>query len=196
MIKIDAQGRLAHTPEMKMVGRSNQVCEFRLLTTRWAQQKEHVEAVTFFCWNEEAEAFCRNTVKGQLISATGVQETSEYVDANGQKKTFVKYRLTWWQGGLKPQSAYANNAERRAERAPQGRQPPERQDGARPQGQAPRSSVNGYQATPRASAPVSQGSYQDSEGGNQSFHQRFEPPSEHENFGDSGFAHSPDDGFL
>lgn len=75
------------------------VCEFRLLSNRFARGAEHVEAVTFFCYGEEAEAFCERAQKGQLISATGTQETDRWTDAAGQERTRVKYRLTWWEAG-------------------------------------------------------------------------------------------------
>ncbi|MEJ8838126.1 single-stranded DNA-binding protein [Ramlibacter sp. AN1133] len=101
MIVITAHGRLAHQPELKML-RQTSVCEFRLLANRFARGEEHVEAVTFFCYGEEAEAFCERVEKGQLVSATGTQETQRWTDGSGQDRTFVKYKLTWWEAGPRP----------------------------------------------------------------------------------------------
>jgi single-stranded DNA-binding protein len=101
MIVITVHGRLAHQPEVKLL-RQTSVCEFRLLSHRFARGEEHVEAVTFFCYGEEAEAFCERVQKGQLISATGTQETQRWSDSSGQERTFVKYKLTWWEAGPRP----------------------------------------------------------------------------------------------
>lgn len=105
MITITAHGRLAHQPELKQITGGSVVCEFRLLSTRFSKGAEHTEAVTFFCYGEDAERFCDGSVKGQEIEATGVQETSSYTK-DGQTRTFVKYRLTWFARGRKP---YAGN---------------------------------------------------------------------------------------
>ncbi len=104
MIVITAHGRLAHQPEVKILPGGTSSCEFRLLSTRFAKGEEHVEAVTFFCYGDEAERFCDNTEKGQLISATGTQETQHYRSGE-QDKHFVKYRLTWFEKGPKPNRA-------------------------------------------------------------------------------------------
>jgi single-stranded DNA-binding protein len=104
MIVITAHGRLAEQPTVKIVGDSC-VCEFRLLSSRWAKGDEVTEAVNFFVWGEEAERFCESTEKGQLISATGTQETSSYTDAQQQRKQIVKYRMTWYSKGARPRSS-------------------------------------------------------------------------------------------
>jgi single-stranded DNA-binding protein len=101
MIVITVHGRLAHQPEVRILPGGASCCEFRLLSTRFAKGEEHVEAVTFFCYGEEAERFCENTEKGQLISATGSQETQRY-QSHEVDKHFVKYRLTWFEKGPKP----------------------------------------------------------------------------------------------
>lgn len=108
MITITTTGRLASQPELRVVNPTFQVCEFRLLSTRFARGEEHTESVTFFCFGEDAEEFCSTTVKGQEISATGVQETSRYKDRNGQEQVFVKYRMTWFQRGRKPFTGQRN----------------------------------------------------------------------------------------
>lgn len=114
MIVITAQGRLAHQPEIRMLAQGC-VCEFRLLSNRFARGQEHVEAVTFFCYDEEAEIFCERTEKGQLISATGTQETHRWTDGSGQERTSVKYKLTWWEAGPRPKGS------RPQEQTPSGR---------------------------------------------------------------------------
>lgn len=101
MIVINAHGRLAHQPEVKILPGGTSCCEFRLLSTRFARGEEHVEAVTFFCYGDDAERFCDNTEKGQLISATGTQETQHY-SRGEEERHFVKYRLTWFVKGPKP----------------------------------------------------------------------------------------------
>lgn len=101
MIVITAQGRLAHQPEVRMLA-NGCVCEFRLLSNRFARGTEHVEVVTFFVYDKEAEEFCERTEKGQLISATGTQETSRWTDSANQERSTVKYRLTWWEAGPRP----------------------------------------------------------------------------------------------
>lgn len=134
MIVITAQGRLAHQPEVRMLAQGC-VCEFRLLSNRFARGTEHVEAVTFFCFDSEAEAFCERTEKGQLISATGTQETSRWTDGSGQERTSTKYKLTWWEAGPRP------NRSRAAEQVPSARQ-------------APPAAHQRSQHAPRASAPA------------------------------------------
>lgn len=125
MIVITAQGRLAHQPEVRMLPQGC-VCEFRLLSNRFARGQEHVEAVTFFCYDAEAEAFCERTEKGQLISATGTQETHRWTDGNGQERTSIKYRLTWWEAGPRPKGS------RQQERGPSGRPAPAPAEQRRP----------------------------------------------------------------
>lgn len=105
MIVINVHGRLAHQPELKMLGNGGAVCEFRLLSSRFAKGEEVTEAVTFFCFDAEAEKFCETAEKGQLISASGTQETSSYTDASGARKSFTKYRMTWHAKGARPRSS-------------------------------------------------------------------------------------------
>lgn len=113
MIHITASGRLAHQPELK-VGRQTSFCEFRLLSSRYAKGEEHTEAVTFICFGEDAERFCEITEKGQIIEAAGEQETQRWTDAAGTEHKAVKYKLTWWSAGPRPnrnrQQGDSNNA--------------------------------------------------------------------------------------
>jgi len=120
MIVITVQGRLAHQPEVQ-IGRGKPWAEFRLLSNRYAHGEEHVEAVTFVCFGDEAERFCELTQKGQVINATGTQETRRWTDQGGQQRTSVRYVLTWWQAGPRPRS------QQPATPPPRQRQEPERE---------------------------------------------------------------------
>lgn len=157
MISITAEGRIAHQPEFKMLGDGG-VCEFRLLSSRWSKGQEVTEAVTFFCYDGMAEEFAESIVKGQEVKATGIQET-QFFDKDGVRKTYVKYRLTWFQGGRKPRSEF-NNAEQGSQ--PAGGQP------ARPaQGHAAPGQRQGvYQGNQGQRPPFPQGRAQRSFDGN------------------------------
>ena len=140
MIVIKAKGRLAHQPELRMISQGC-VCEFRLLSNRFARGQEHVEAVTFFCYDDEAEAFCERTEKGQLISATGTQETQRWTDGSGHERTSVKYKLTWWEAGPRPKGS------RQQEQAPSGRQAPPQPEHRRQAPQRPAPPTAGASGT-------------------------------------------------
>jgi single-stranded DNA-binding protein len=116
MITITATGRLAAHPELRTLPAGGVVCEFRLLSTRFAGGQEHTEAVTFFCFGEDAEKFCKSTEKGQMISATGVQETSKWTDANGASRTYIKYKMTWNEKG--PRSRASRQSDGATDRPP------------------------------------------------------------------------------
>lgn len=151
MITITAVGRLAAQPELKVLP-NMQVCEFRLLSTRFSRGQEHTEAVTFVCFGEDAEEFAATCVKGQEISATGVQETQMYTPPNGTPRQYVKYRLTWFKRGRKPyngersegQNQGAPDASDRNQR-PQGNAGPGYQQPQRSQG----NDGSGYQSQQR-----------------------------------------------
>lgn len=136
MIVITAHGRLAHEPELK-TGSNTTFCEFRLLSTRFAQGQEHVEAVTFICFGAEAERFCERVEKGQLISATGTQQTRKWTDASGAERTSVKYGLTWWEAGPRPNRSRAQEQAHGSRTSAQGQ---------------PRDGWGGHRAAERAGA--------------------------------------------
>lgn len=114
MISITASGRLAFQPELK-IGKQTSFCEFRLLAIRYAKGEEHTEAVTFFCYGDDAERFCEMAERGQFVEATGTQETQHWTDAGGQQRSAAKYKLTWWQAGPRPRRSHQPAA------APRGR---------------------------------------------------------------------------
>lgn len=102
MIVITANGRLAQQPELRALPGGSSVVEFRLLSNRYAKGQEVVEAVTFFCYGDQAERFCENAEKGQVVIATGTQETQTYKDGQGQQRSYVKYRLSNFELGSRP----------------------------------------------------------------------------------------------
>ena len=105
MISISVVGRLAQQPELQLLGDGSQVCEFTLLSSRHYYQQEITESVTFFCYGDVAEQICSTTVLGQEMSATGTQETRIYQSGQGERKKFVKYRLSWFRTGRRPYNA-------------------------------------------------------------------------------------------
>ncbi len=108
MILITVSARLAFQPELKLLPNGGSVCELRLLDTRFAKGEEHVEAVTFVCFDDLAEEFCQRCEKGQLIEATGTQETHRYTPNGSQEeRTVVKYRMVWFKPGPKPRNQSA-----------------------------------------------------------------------------------------
>lgn len=182
MISITATGRLAHQPELKMIPGGSQVCEFRLLDSRFYKGQEVTEAVTFFCYGEMAEEFCSTTVKGQEISATGTQETQIYTPAAGPTRTYVKYRLSWFSRGRKPYTGERSQRQGYQGGVSEGERPAQGQNdgpipGQRPQqrpqaGQQDRNWQPGHE---RHQAPQGHsGGYSDHDG----------------DFSPSGFAHS------
>lgn len=134
MIVVNGNGRLAATPVLKPL-QDGCVCEFRLLSSRFARGEQITEAATFFCFDQEAERFCEMAEQGQFVFATGIQETSYWVDRVSQeRKSFVKYRLTGWELGPRPKSARPQGqagegaGQHSQERQPSAARPPYRPD--------------------------------------------------------------------
>ncbi len=101
MITISATGFIGEKPQLLTVGQSAQKCEFDIIWTRRSRTggewKTHWERATFVSWGEEAQQVAELLEKGNIVNATGVQETSEWVDRETkQKRTKVKYKLTAW----------------------------------------------------------------------------------------------------
>ena len=137
MILITVSARLAFQPELKLLPGGGSVCEFRLLDTRFAKGEEHVEAVTFFCYDALAEEFCEKCEKGQLIEAGGHQETQRYIPNGSQEeRTVVKYRMAWFKPGPRPRG---QGGDAKAPSQPQRNEPPasrraQQQERGRPSG--------------------------------------------------------------
>ncbi|MFC6281198.1 single-stranded DNA-binding protein [Polaromonas aquatica] len=190
MIAITATGRLAHQPELKMIPGGSQVCEFRILDSRFHKGQEVTEAVTFFCFGEMAEEFCSTTVKGQEISATGTQETQIYTPQTGPARTYVKYRLSWFSRGRKPYTGERSQGNGYQGGAQQGQRPAQRQNDGPIPGQRP-------QQRPAAGQPDrnwQQGHERHQASDGQNSHHR----ERHDDFSHSGFEPSMGDepGFL
>lgn len=100
MITVTAVGFIGEKPVLQMVGRDSQKVEFDVIWNRRASQagawKTVWERATFVAWGEEAENIATTLEKGNNVSCTGLQETSEWMDASGTKKYKARYRLTAW----------------------------------------------------------------------------------------------------
>lgn len=184
MITITAVGRLAAQPECRVIGQGTIVCEFRLLSTRYARGQEHTEAATFVCWNDVAEEFASTTVKGQEIQATGTQETQYYTPQGGEKTTYVKYNLTWFSRGRKP---YAGDRQQSGQGGPAGFDRSQERLSAPQNSQRPQSSPDGYREDraqdkngyPSSVAqPAQRHEQPQSSGSQQSRHDRDGPPDD------------------
>lgn len=132
MIIVTAHGRLAFEPELKM-GHNANWCDFRVLSTRFAGGEEHVEAMEFVVFGDDAEWFCQRLVKGQLISVSGTQTTRRWTDQSGAARTSVKYIATWWEAGPKPRQDAQGATRRDAASGGQQRQEQSRPPHAPPQ---------------------------------------------------------------
>ncbi len=158
MISITATGRLAAQPELKMISGGHQVCEFRLLDSRFYKGQEITEAVTFFCYGEMAEEFCSTTVKGQEISATGTQETQTYTPADGPTRNYVKYRLSWFSRGRKPYTGERSQGQTHQGGAGYGQRAPQGQNAGQMPGQRPAQRLSagnqnrGWQQSPQGNS--------------------------------------------
>lgn len=143
MISVTAHGFIGEKPQLQVVGASSQKVEFDVIWDRRAysagEWRTHWERATFFAWGEEAENIASLLEKGDNVSCTGLQETSEWIDKPSQQKRFkTKYRLTAWIKNRKPRpqgdGAQADGHDasdgrkdgggRNSERAGQRHQPP------------------------------------------------------------------------
>lgn len=120
MIIVTAHGRLAFESELKM-GQNTSWCDFRVLSTRYAGGEDHVEAVDFVVFGDDAERFCQRLVKGQLISVSGTQNTRRWTDSSGSARSTVRYVATWWEPGPKPRQGAQGDARRDADTGGQRR---------------------------------------------------------------------------
>lgn len=100
MISVTAFGFIGEKPQLQMVGANHQKVEFDVIWPRRVfsagEWKTVWERATFVAWAEEAEQIAFSLEKGNEVSCTGIQETSEWTDKAGQKRSKVKYKLTAW----------------------------------------------------------------------------------------------------
>lgn len=101
MISISVTGVLVAKPFVELVGDSNsRRCEFTVFDMRRlrvsGQWQPVWERVVFVAWDEEADRVALIMNKGTHVSCTGLQETHQWVDPQGDRRLSVKYRLTAW----------------------------------------------------------------------------------------------------
>jgi single-stranded DNA-binding protein len=126
MITISATGFIGEKPQLLSVGLNSQKCEFDVIWSRRSKSggewKTHWERATFVSWGEEAQQIAELLEKGNIVNATGVQETSEWVDrATQQKRTKTKFKLTAWSKvhTPRPQQSEGEQSYAQAPRQPQ-----------------------------------------------------------------------------
>jgi single-stranded DNA-binding protein len=105
MFTMTGHGRLVAEPHLQQVGNNQSLVNFRLINNRWTSKGEVPEVVTFFCFGDLAEKFASVAVKGQIVYATGVQETSKGKTREGAEREYVQYRLLHFTLGPKPRAA-------------------------------------------------------------------------------------------
>ena len=100
MISVTATGFIGEKPQLQVVSATSQKVEFDVIWGRRAfsagQWKTAWERATFVAWGEEAERIAGSLDKGSNVSCTGLQETSDWADRDGNKRSKVKFRLTAW----------------------------------------------------------------------------------------------------
>jgi single-stranded DNA-binding protein len=110
VITLIANGRLPEQPTVKELPGGGLVCEFRVLSNRYARGEEHVEAVNFVIYGENAARFAEGTEKGQMVYVGGTQETRRYTAGDGTQKTVVRYVVTHFEKGPRPRPKAADEA--------------------------------------------------------------------------------------
>lgn len=101
MISISVSGLLVAKPSVQLVGDGNsRKCEFTVFDLRRlrvsGQWQPVWERVVFVAWDDEADRVALIMNKGAHVSCTGLQETHQWLDAQGERRLAVKYRLTAW----------------------------------------------------------------------------------------------------
>lgn len=101
MISISVSGFLVARPQVLAVGEGNsRKCEFAVFDMRRlrvsGQWQPVWERVVFVAWDEEADRVALIMSKGAHVSCTGLQETHQWVDPQGERRLAVTYRLTAW----------------------------------------------------------------------------------------------------
>ena len=101
MISISVSGVLVAKPQVVNVGSGNsRKCEFTVFDLRRVRVGDTWqpvwERVVFVAWDDEADRVALIMNKGAHVSCTGLQETHQWVDQQGERRLAVKYRLTAW----------------------------------------------------------------------------------------------------
>lgn len=101
MISISVSGVLVAKPQVVHVGADNKrKCEFTVFDLRRVRAagtwQPVWERVVFVAWDGEADRVALIMSKGALVSCTGLQETYQWIDQQGERRLAVKYRLTAW----------------------------------------------------------------------------------------------------
>lgn len=101
MISISVSGVLVAKPQVVNVGSGNsRKCEFTVFDLRRVRVGDTWqpvwERVVFVAWDGEADRVALIMSKGAHVSCTGLQETHQLVDSQGERRLAVKYRLTAW----------------------------------------------------------------------------------------------------
>lgn len=101
MISISVSGVLVAKPYVIYVGEgSSRKCEFTVFDVRRVrvadQWRPVWERVVFVAWDDEADKVALVMNKGCHVSCTGLQETHQWMDSQGEQRRVVKYRLTAW----------------------------------------------------------------------------------------------------
>lgn len=111
MFTMTGHGRLVAEPHLQQVGNNQSLVNFRLISNRWTSKGEVPEVVTFFAFGDMAERFASVAVKGQIVYATGVQETSKGTGRDGGEREYVQYRLLHFTLGPKPRAPSQGDTE-------------------------------------------------------------------------------------
>lgn len=111
MFTMTGHGRLAAEPHLQQVANNQSLVNFRLISNRWTRNGDVPEVVTFFAFGEMAERFASAAVKGQIVYATGVQETHKGRSRDGGEREYVQYRLLHFTLGPKPRAPNQSDAE-------------------------------------------------------------------------------------
>ena len=89
-------GRLVDDPELKYVGESNSpVANFCLEVNRNYKSKDGSYKTDFIdieIWDKKAEICAKYLTKGRLISINGSLRIENYLNSNGEHKTFTRIR--------------------------------------------------------------------------------------------------------
>jgi single-stranded DNA-binding protein len=110
MISISVSGVLVAKPYVLAIGEgTRRKCEFTvfdLRRVRVAGQWQPVwERVVFVAWDEEADRVALIMNKDSHVSCTGLQETHQWLNPQGERRMAVKYRLTAWSVNYKQRIA-------------------------------------------------------------------------------------------